>query len=152
MELSEDIRAAIDKNLPAEVGKMLQDRLAKVDELQAAFDTSHERHLACIEERDDLKNKLAAHKDLDQRESLSTRRESEVTERERKMELNEYKVTAAQDAKRDIKELVATVFRNPKIVHSVESNGPVYVPPSGMDQYGSVQQQSTRTVTTTEQE
>ena len=134
-EMKADIAKAIEQHLPAQVGNVLKERLATVEQLEK--DLSQARY-----ERDDTMRKsielsktLGKHGELGAREDAVAKRESEVAKRELACQVAEIKVQAAERAKQDIYQLAEIVFRSPRHVRTVSESGQVPAP-SGHYQVG----------------
>lgn len=142
-----EIREIIEKNLPAQVGNALKERLD-----QAELDASECRRLAAekkhiYEELGQLKATVKAFGSLEDRDKAVSEREAAVLKRELAADLNEFKVKAAESAKADLFKLAECVFRNPRLVYSTSETR--NVPVSSM---GHVAQVSDSSYTTVEEE
>ena len=121
MELNEKILKAIDEELPAQLGSVLKERLSQVESLERELQQEKRSWNTQLQENLELQEKVSKHEDLDEREKALDKREADVIERERKMELNEFKVEAADQRASDVKELASIVFRNPRLTTSTSS-------------------------------
>lgn len=123
-DLHEDIKAAIDKSLPAEVGDRLKERLNQAHdtevELKGTKEYLRQARVSVAEltqTLSDAENLYLLRKDL-------TTREREVEKKELRIELVEQMAKAAEDKASAIEGLVSTVFSNRRIVHTMTRSAP----------------------------
>lgn len=144
--LEQDIQKAIEANLPAQIGKVLQERLAKVDMLE-------QQNSQLTLNLEQANEQVAKHYLLDSRTNdlkrateAVTKREAEVAAREIKQDLKDAKAAAAEDKCKAIFELAAMAFRNPRVMRfETESRQE----PVGGGQYGTTNTSSNKTTTET---
>lgn len=127
-----EFQDVIRKNLPAHLGDELQKLLADgVTTKQKLADTTHSlrsKNAECEE----LNRRVTSERKLIEREEAVKKREDEVLKREIKMELNEYKVTAAAERIADLKAVTLAVFANNQFKYERQSHSNKQVPaPSG---------------------
>jgi hypothetical protein len=133
MAINDDIKAAIDKNLSAEVGEILKRRL----ELAEA-DARKIVELKKLNE--DLKSlvvsleaQVAKAGDLDKKFQQLVATNAEVEKKLIRAEIYDLKVEHAKERVFDMKSLVSLVFQNNQFKYSTVENGSL---PAGCDQYG----------------
>ncbi len=144
-EMTQEIRDAISKHLPSAVGDELRKRLKQADEFEAEVARLRQdlaNRTSALSNANEIVNRVG---DLNVLENDLAKRNREVTLREAKAELLDYKVQAAHDKATAIHELVRTVFSNPTFIYSTLQSGQ-QVP----DQYGNMQDETiTRTTEAT---
>lgn len=121
--LTTDIEKAIHKNLPAEVGAMLQQQLAELERLRPL-----EKELAAsVLKTKALQSEVYMHQTINTRETELKLLADKVTREQDKLA-----VTLAQSATKEaerradaIMKLVETIFRSPVVATSVMGNMPV---------------------------
>lgn len=136
MQLEQDLKEVITKNLPQAAGELLQQRLAQADkdavkvaQLSADLDVSRTRHSDALNKIHTLEAQLAAHAEL-------AKREEAVATRERDAELKEVKaqLAASQENTKFARDVALGLVRNVeyrKTVHEGESLQQPYTPPGG---------------------
>lgn len=139
--MEQEIKAIIEKNLPAQVGDFLKERLiqaeedaAKVKELQRILDT----RAAAIR---DLEKQIAYYKKLDERNNTLEAREKIVSDKERNLEIETLKFQLASEKEKSIfsKDVALGLVRNIEYRRSLfDSKNKPYI-----DQYGHTQYQNT---------
>ncbi len=122
--LNEEIKAAIDKSLPAEVGDRLKQRLSQACDTELELKGTRK----LLEEKRNevgaltkIVNQVGS---LNKRENDLRNREVEVEQKQLRIELVEAKAKAAEDKADAIHRLVSTVFSNRRIVHEVRRSQP----------------------------
>lgn len=114
-DLSADIKAAIQKNLPAEVADSLRAYLAQAEkdktEIEQLNSTVKGQGQLVADQRasiDSLTAKLAKHADLDGREKIVSEREHKI-----KVEIAELKMTEAEKRATELRNVLEIVFKSP---------------------------------------
>lgn len=148
-ELEADIKQAIEAHLPAQVGKLLQDRLGNVDVLEklvADYRKKVDRLEAEKKEWGDLDNRERGLFELDK---VVRGREAAVTLRENKLEVDQAnsRAKAAEDKCAAMFELAKLVFRNPTLTRHSYTNENKNVPGGGGGYPMQVSDSSSKTVT-----
>lgn len=130
-QLNEDIKAAIEKQLPAEVGKLLMQRLSEGHNAEVELKgtkeylrQSREKVTELTKQVEDAGNLYKLKKELDARER-------EVEKKEIRIELTEARAKAAEEKEAAIQRLVGTVFSNRRIVREMTRQSP-----GAPDEYG----------------
>lgn len=127
--ITEEMKSAIEKSLPAQTAGVLKERIALIDTLELSLKKLQD-------EREDLRKELKALRDVgDQQQRIIAqygclnKRELELESRERNLDkaLLELKVLMLEAGKNDLKDLVSAAFRNPRIMHSEFGSKPVAV-------------------------
>lgn len=106
------IQEAVRASLPAHLSEELQLALKDGDAAKTRLSAANERIAQLEATGRAYQEQIKQHAELAGREAAVRKREEEVLKREIKMELNEYKVAAADKRADDIKEIVKTVFQN----------------------------------------
>ncbi|MGK0464812.1 hypothetical protein [Clostridium sp.] len=123
-KITEEIQQSIEKNLPQQVGVILQKRLKKADETEEAYNLLQTKYSQkCTEfstsqiKVGELQSQLRTHKSI-------TLRENEVREKEIVMEVNilKYKLEAETDKTKHSRELVMGLVRNTTYKKDVFAN------------------------------
>lgn len=125
--IEQQIKDAIEKDLPAQVGTVLKERLAKIEELEDKVE-QQKKELKGV--REDLKvaeKQLSNHVSIDTRQQSLNDREKEVQKRELKQDLIEAEKTAESQKVQLVKEMFDTVFRNSTVRKEVHRRSPQYV-------------------------
>lgn len=134
MSLSEEINAALDKHLPAELGDRLKERLTQAHNAEVELKGTKEYLRQAREKITDLSEAVNKAGNLDKLKENLDSREREIEKKEIRIELVEAKARAAEDKAKAIQGLVATVFSNRRIVHTMTRQEP-----GAPDQYGNQQ-------------
>lgn len=87
--INDDIKAAIDKNLPAQIGVVLQARLKKAEETESLNAELSKKLDFSNNEINRLNTELAKHQSMDAKFQMLIEREEAVSERERNMKVFE---------------------------------------------------------------
>ena len=145
----EDIKQIIEKNLPAEVGKVLQERLQKTDQFERDLQASKEREFQLTKVITELKGSNEEYKKNDERNRNLDVREKSIFEREQILEktILEIKLKEAEERFKVSERLVEKVFANSIMKSSMWGSIPLAVPGgagySGMVQQGNISQETT---------
>lgn len=127
MNITDDINKLIAQQLPAAVGDVLKQRLALCDKLEAGEAARVTQITNLINKNAELvANEEATKKRAfanEQASILLDKRETAVTARELKVELNEFKVTAANEKADAVQAVVLAVFANNRYKYQVEEFG-----------------------------
>lgn len=153
--LEADIKSAIEKNLSSEVGSVLMKRLKEAESDRAALADERDIVAALRKANEDKDKKLRSDQDADKlatalagRAAALDTRERELEKREARAELNEYKVTAADQSCHRLFALVETIFRKPTILRTISENGTEPAPAGATGQYPqTIQVQKTTQIT-----
>lgn len=130
-ELEKEIAEAIEKNLPAQVGKSLQERLKKVELLEIDNETLRSKVTDKDSEIEKLNETISTYKELDQRNSTLEVREKVVEEKERKIEVEllTLKVSEAERRADMVSGFMSGLVRNTtfkkEVINSRTENVPV---------------------------
>ncbi len=146
MSVNEEIAVIINKQLPKEVGDRLRERIGKIDGLEQQVEELLKFQTELKTEIDEKRVKiqhfgeqLRHHKDLDDRAI-------ELIDRERKVELAEFRVEAAELRRKDMFSLVELVFKSPVYKQTILKSTSVPT----LDQYSNTQYLSGSEMTDTE--
>lgn len=138
--IEQEMYAVIEKKLSKQVGTVLKDRLIRADELENLLSSAIkdvERHTKTIR---DLQQTISEHNSLDERGRSLAIRESEVSAKENKLEIDKlkYELSSEKSKSEFVKEVSMGLVRNSAYRTSVfssenslgynDSNGN-YVPP-----------------------
>lgn len=137
--MQKEILESIKKNLPQQVGEALQAELAELAALRDKIVLREQKIQDLNKLASDYRVKAESLADLLSKHEEITKRESAVKERELNAQLNEYKVVAAEERRKDSLELVKLVFRSPVFTKAVSGTIPVPVeatPPNNYNQSG----------------
>ena len=147
MAISDDIRAAIDKNLSMEVGDLLKKRLELVDDLEKKLAASEKLSKERVDRIAEQTATIAKAGDLDKRTQDLRAKDLEVTAKLLRADLIALKEEHAKERVTEMRNLVSLVFQNHQFKYQVLDNG--YLPVS--TQMGSCTQQAShsRTITAT---
>lgn len=135
--LEKDIAEAIQKNLSAEVGQLLKNRLAKADtdeELARSLQVQLTNEKLEVEK---LKGQLATYRDIANREIVVKSNEVALREREWELKVKEAELKGRMlgvDLNHDI---VKAVFANSRFKYSETGHMPVSAPPGYSHNTGS---------------
>lgn len=130
-ELEKEIAEAIEKNLPAQVGKSLQERLKKVELLEIDNETLRSEVRNKDFQIEKLNETISTYKELDQRNSALEVREKVVEEKERKLEIEilTLKVSEAEKRADMVSGFMSGLVRNTAfkkdVINSSSENVPV---------------------------
>ncbi len=111
-DLMTKIQDAVRAALPAHLSDELQKVLKEAADNKNTLEWVNKQHKEVVKERDSLKSQLEMHLDLNKRLADYAKRDVELTKREMKMDLLEFKVQAATQRCDDAKEIVKAVFQN----------------------------------------
>ena len=131
--MEQDIRDAIEKNLPATVGDVLKKRLTEADSDRRALESASEDVARLRSENEVLKAECDA---FNKRWVDINKREAAVASREQAADLVECKISGATQRANDVFRLAEIVFRNPTLKYSRSESGVRPV----LGQYGIEQQ------------
>jgi len=127
MDISKEVRQAINSKLPKEVGDALSERLEKIDKLEA---TNEQLEAELEKIKIDLENansKLASHKELDEREKILNERDRDITSRENKMDVHDAQIKAeqAEERAKEAKQFVEMIFHSPVYRKAIDKPIPI---------------------------
>lgn len=124
-ELTESIREAIKKNLPATVGDELRKRLEMIDQLESRNDGLQSLTNRLNADLAELRTTLEKHKALDLREAALLKRQENITEREVRIESTIAENNACEARKRsdDIFRLAEIALGKRSRTETVERHG-----------------------------
>ncbi len=113
--MTNEINEIIKKNLPAQVGEVLQQRLKKADDDEKMLETAKKTNEDAVKKINELTSEVAKHKAITERESAVTKRELDVKERENSQKVFEAELKLAEAEKRitDIVNLTSLAFKSP---------------------------------------
>lgn len=120
--MTEEIRQVIEKNLPSEVGRLLQERLKRSDELEQDNARLRKLHLDVYNELATFKEKEAKRADLAQIENSISQREKAVLVREQNALANDVKLACAQERVEFAKFCITEIFSNNRLKYCERSN------------------------------
>ncbi len=134
-DLSKELRAMIEANLPKVHVDALQARLSKVMELERNNDVLIKSEIRLNAELDNFRAaeagvKEAARQTADRQTELA-KREKSLAERELKCAVAEIRIEAANEKAKAIYDLASIVFRNPRLVSSESTTRQVAMPTGG---------------------
>jgi hypothetical protein len=137
----EEIKDIIAKSLPAQVGKTLQEELARIPQLEKALQDKDRKGIQDAQVIEDLQKRLTVYTSMEAKYQDLEVREKAITTREDKLELLLAKHTAAEAEKRatELHGIVQTVFKSPVYRKSIfnsthyDGNGRTYPVPMGED-------------------
>ena len=115
----EELRKVIEANLPSEVGKTLQNRLAEAEKLEVENGKLKKENSDLDDQNQALKSENAALKGKSDsvwaQGALNVTKDSELTTRENKLERTLAELRAAESEKRaeGLKEVLGIVFKSP---------------------------------------
>jgi len=133
--MEKEIKEIIEKNLPAQVGMVLRERLEKAErdenEIELLLSAASERK----EEIAGLKRIISEYQEFDTRNATLEKREKDVSERERQAEIEKlkYELQTEKDKTQFTKDVTMGLVRNTEYKRTLfdTKNGP-----GGVDQYG----------------
>lgn len=133
--MEQEIQEIIKKNLPAQVGEILQKRLEQAESDYRSLQNLKEKMLSLDEQIIRLNEEISKYKAFDSRNSLLEIREKLVSEQERnlKIETLEFQLQAEKEKTQFSKDVALGLVRNTEYKRSFMDNKTV---PEGMDQYG----------------
>jgi len=113
--MTEEIKAVIEKNLPAQVGSTLKDVLAQGEKDARELKDLRESYGFAQKRISELEQKLSDYRVLDERNAALDHREAEVDQkiRDQKVFEAELKATAAEARANEMAGFVGMVFRSP---------------------------------------
>ena len=113
--MNKEIKDIIEKNLPAQVGEVLQEHLAKCDQESAENKRMHVELEKTNEARSRLLEQLQNYQLLDERNRTLEQREKDVSEKERDRKVFEAELKRDESEKRsnDLYSIVQLVFKSP---------------------------------------
>lgn len=120
-ELNAEIRAAIDKSLPAQVGQALRARLEQAEANEKALKALGDAKEQLRSQLKTCEKDLAEALELLKTHEMLAVREKKVTEREIRSDLTllQTKFEASEKSKAELFDLMKVVFKNPTITDSV---------------------------------
>jgi hypothetical protein len=133
MALQDDLRAAIEKNLSAEVGAALKELLASAERDAAALVENRKFVESLKGQVEALSATVLKAGDLDKKAQDLRTKESEVNNKLLRAEIVALKEEHAKERVADMKHLVSLVFQNNQFKYSLTETGNL---PAGTDQYG----------------
>jgi len=126
-DIQKEIREAIEKNLPLQVGKVLQKELAALEQLRKEFDELTAQYETVSEKNDELNELKLKSEDLDKKETEVRLKQEKVDNQTKDLELNllkkECEMTLA--SQNNIYQLVNNLFRNIEFRRSVYGTVPM---------------------------
>ena len=126
-DLQNEIREAIEKNLPMQVGKVLKQELAMLAQLRAEFDELTLKYKTVSEKNDELNELKLKSEDLNKKETEIKLLQAKVADEKKGMELTllkkECEMTLA--SQNNIYQLVNSLFRNIEFRKTVYGQVPV---------------------------
>ena len=125
MTLQSEILEAIDRQLPSQVGDALKKRLGELDDLQDRLARLQREYDSLCDDNEKLRESKEKWDRIVVFADKVDKREAEVTARENKMELLEYKAEAANLRAKDVFRLADTVFRGPRSIVRTTRQGQV---------------------------
>lgn len=128
MATLDDVRAAIEKNLSAEVGEILKKRLAKADIDAATCETQKEKIASLEKQISDLYSRVKIGDELEARIQKAEAAERSLLAATALKEIVDLKLEFAKERVNDMKHLVALVFQNNQYKYQVTDNGYLPVP------------------------
>jgi hypothetical protein len=133
--MEKEFKEIIEKNLPAQVGDVLQKRLAKAVEDEQTVKSLNTTLSFRNEEITKLSNRIEEYKKFDERNTQLTAREIAVGVAERNLQVERLKdqLAAEKDKTQFVREVTLGLVRNTEYRKSVFNNENKNVP----DQYGS---------------
>lgn len=143
MALNDDLKAAIEKNLSAEVGNTLKRRLESVDALEAKVDELQRKLKYAEELTDEYRTKLYKHEELDKRIEAATKAEAAAKAATIDKSISDLKDKHAAEKVSMMLDVVKSVFANNQYKYTVSDNGMM---PVGGGQGGYFTAQHTRTI------
>jgi len=136
--MDKEIEEIIRKNLPAQVGDVLQKELKELDKLRKQKETlvGEKEHL--LKKLDDAQMKSLELAEIINNNKIKVEQAEDVLRREVQLRSNErvlsYQLESSRERVSDMKELVALAFRNPVLKKSYEHEPSCggYTGPDGM--------------------
>jgi len=155
--ITKEIHESITKNLPAQVGEILQGELQALADLRGRYEELQDQHDQLKQEHHVAQVALNKHRDeekaLREREAAVAKREEAVQHIEHTLALKDKDVEMYKTLSANMRDMVGLVFHSPtfRTVQSVTQ--PVVVPQGGSNGYitpASVQHHTASTTTTQE--
>lgn len=137
--MQQEIKDIIEKNLPAQVGQVLQKRLKEAEENEAKYETLQKDHKDLRESYNNVVNTLSQHKELDEVKKGLDQREETISKREHDIEIETLKFKLTESEKRAdmVQDFTKLLVRNVDVrkqVFDAESNQ-VHNPNTGYMDY-----------------
>lgn len=129
--LTTEINEAIRKNLPAHLSDELRSQLNRIPELEKANKDLNERLVASESVAAVLRQQIAAANLTIANHGELAKREAAVLKREQGANLLEFKVEAANEARKEMRSIVSEVFANNRFKYSEHYSHPVAMPSNG---------------------
>lgn len=114
MDINLEIQESIKKNLPAQVGEVLKERLQKADEYSERVKTQEALINRLKETETSLRDSLSKHAQLDVREADLDRKDIELTKVLNELEISKlkYQLESEQDKTKFAKDVALGLVRN----------------------------------------
>lgn len=125
--MTEEIKQVIEKHLPAQVGKALQERLALVDSLESQVKTQRDRISDLERQKSALVETVAMEAKLNQLRESAEKRLSEAAAKEKHNEIVEAHLRCAEQMVQNMKFCVEQVFSNARYKYMITETGDVPV-------------------------
>jgi outer membrane murein-binding lipoprotein Lpp len=130
MAIQEDLRAAIEKNLSAEVGSVIRARLEWCEKLEKEVQSLNTKIETLSSENKELLRRVYAGDSADQRREKAEKAEADARTAQVDLKVQQVIIECANLRITDMKELVKSVFANNQYKYLVNENGmaPVSIP------------------------
>lgn len=151
-DLMADVQDAIQRNLPAQIGTHLLERLKKADADAKEVQALQAKAERLTKEKEEVAKQLASQQDAEARLAKLQREAAEIDEKRKTLLIDQATLVAEKQAQQqvsllqsnrvnDLKELLATLFANNQVKRKLTEETPVF---PVKDQYGALQYPSTQ--------